>query len=396
MRLRRRLSVLAIALAAATSAACSAPHEGRAQPRTGVTSTERAASALTETAAYVPRSGPMLQRPGGRSIRDTIVDNIKNTRASQTIRVVLWNFDDKAIADALIDAKNRRVRVQMLMWWKTGCGPEYQSEQTKRVKNALQASFRCIDHSARGADGTGELHQKSFTFSRVGDTPYVSLVGSYNPTRSANAEQYNVAFQFVNNETVHGHLKDLFEQQWPDKPVPCDERLVQHFFDGYGIMAYPFDCSLGDPVLTRLRSFRDGRGKVIRVATSGLTKARAQRIARELARLDEDDAVVKVLHSDATGDEVRTILENGGVETLDTRACGDQPADDSSFNHAKMLLFSWVGTNGKRVYRSWVGSDNLAEGSMYNDELMVQVPQKAHYDKFVSYFEDTWSREDNC
>jgi len=49
----------------------------------------------------------------------------------------------------------------------------------RRAVRSHPGSFvRCISGSARSAGGT--MHQKSYTFSKVGSVPYVTVVGSAN------------------------------------------------------------------------------------------------------------------------------------------------------------------------------------------------------------------------
>ncbi|MBM7788052.1 phospholipase D-like domain-containing protein [Tenggerimyces flavus] len=366
--------------------------------------TSSAAPAATTAVAYTPKAGPIGQHPtatGAQSspIRRAILDNIANTPRSQTIRVVTWNLDDQGITAALIRAHQRGVHVQVLVWDRN-C-----SSATAALRRAVGAAgdasfFKCIKHSARGPEGKGQLHQKSFTFSRTGTANHVSVVTSYNPTDHANKNQYNVAFQFVSNQTMHDDLKALFQQQQADRPRPArcqtaapnDGRLFQHFFTNFGVMAYPLDCIAEDPLLTRLRTIPNPGQSVIRVATSGFTNERARRIAEELVRLRRAGASVKVMHTAGAGPVVRGILDRGGVSRLDTQTCGGAPANDVSFNHSKMLLVSLV-SGGTRGYRSWLGSDNMADSSIHSDELMVQVTQPAHYQALTEFFEFTWKRE---
>lgn len=359
----------------------------------------------TAAVAYTPQSGPIGQHPtatGAQSspIRRAILDNIAHTPAQQTIRAVTWNLNDQGVTTALINAHRRGVHVQVLVWDRN-CG-----SGTVHLRAVLGVAgdasfFRCIKNSARGPEGKGQLHQKSFTFSRTGTASHVSLVTSYNPTDDANKNQYNVAFQFVNNQTMHDDLKALFQQQMTDSPraarcqtaTPNDGRLFQHFFNGgYGVMAYPLDCIAEDPVITRLRTIPNPDQAVIRVATSGFTNERARRIAQELVRLRKAGAWVKVMHTAGAGPVVRSTLDQGGVTRLDTQTCGGAPANDISFNHSKMLLVSYVSA-GRRTYRSWLGSDNMADSSINSDELMVQVPQQAHYQALTDFFDFTWKRE---
>ncbi|WP_433005744.1 phospholipase D-like domain-containing protein [Kribbella sp. CA-294648] len=363
----------------------------------------RPAADVAAAVTYAPQSGPIGQHPtatGAQSspIRRAILDNIAHTPQQQTIRVVAWNFDDQGITTALINAHRRGVHVQVLVW-ESNCGSG--TVQLRAVLGgAGDASFfKCIQNSARGPEGKGQLHQKSFTFSRTGTASHVSLVTSYNPTEHANKNQYNVAFQFVNNQTMHDDLKMLFVQQTADQPRPArcqtaapnDGRLFQHFFNsGYGLMAYPLDCIAEDPVITRLRTIPNPDHAVIRVATSGFTNERARRIAEELVRLRKAGAWVKVMHTAGTGPVVEDILDRGGVTRLDTQTCGG--TNDISFNHSKMLLVSYLSA-GTRSYRSWVGSDNMADSSINSDELMVQVPQLAHYEALTDFFDFTWQRE---
>lgn len=410
MRMRYRLSVIAVAALT-----------GGLPVLVGCTSQPSADAARHSVAeaAFTPRSGPIGQHPreaGAKTfpIRRTVLDNIANTPPGEAIRMVAWNFDDEEIAKALIraDSRTRDVDVQVLLWGRYCFNPENRSEATQALTTALNRSTRdnsflkCIDHSARGKHRTGQLHQKSFTFSRIGSTKYVSLVTSYNPTDHAMENQYNVAFQFVWNKTLYDHLTTLFKQQRQDKErpdvgcptsAPYNGKLFQHSFPGGGLVAYPMDCRVQDPILGALRridSTAERRSAIVKVATSGFTHDRAVEIAEELVSIRKAGASVKVIHTDGAGPNVRQTLNEGGVASRDTQSCGPEPKYDLSFNHAKMLLLTYVPDGKSRIYRSWIGSDNFAEGSINNDELLVQLTKQNHFTAFNDFFQFTWNKED--
>lgn len=139
-------------------------------------------------------------------------------------------------------------------------------------------------------------------------------------------------------------------------PAANDGWLLQHFFDGgHGLVAYPMDCFDGraDPLVAHLRKIPKSKigTASIRVANSGLTRARAQRIARELVRLRKGKAWVKVMHTAGSGREVREILDEGGVTHLDTQDC-PSTEKDTAFNHAlrrvRRVLRRRLGEGGQR------------------------------------------------
>jgi phosphatidylserine/phosphatidylglycerophosphate/cardiolipin synthase-like enzyme len=87
-------------------------------------------------AAFTPAPGPLFNNPWGKmAAKERLLTKIRRTiRATPSgakIRIAVYSNDRKDIADALINAHERGVRVRMLL------NGHAESRQTKRLKRRL-------------------------------------------------------------------------------------------------------------------------------------------------------------------------------------------------------------------------------------------------------------------
>ena len=146
------------------------------------------------------------------------MDNIKHTPRNGTIRIVGYSFSLGRVADALLAAKKRGVHLQIVL-----DGHSRAWSPSKRLDAALGSDPTRRDYlvltkgSARGTRGV--THQKSWQFSKVGQTPYVTMVGSTNLTGYGTEVQYSDMYTYTNRKDVYDAFASVQSRQKFDTPL---------------------------------------------------------------------------------------------------------------------------------------------------------------------------------
>jgi hypothetical protein len=246
--------------------------------------------------AFVPVAGPVFGDPTAPSndIITRLMDNIANTPAGATIQIVGYSFSMNKVATALLDAHARGVNVQVVM-----DGHSRVWSPAKRMVPILGTDvnqpsfFKLTRGSARGTGGV--THQKSWTFTQVGDTPYVVMVGSTNLTGYGTEVQYSDNYVYTGRADVWGVYASVFAQQKLDVPV-ADPYVALAFASGSAyFLPKPGTNATTDPAALRIRALPATPGTTVRVAQFAWYGARGLWLAQALAALKVGGATVTVV-----------------------------------------------------------------------------------------------------
>ena len=109
------LSMVMLGLAATLTTVPQAVGAGTAaQPSAAQTTTAKKPSH-----GFTPPSGALLSDPtiGGRKrvVLNQVIRSVRNTAKGEYVRAAVWNYDDRAVTNALIDAHQRGVHVQVVV-----------------------------------------------------------------------------------------------------------------------------------------------------------------------------------------------------------------------------------------------------------------------------------------
>lgn len=362
-----------------------------------------AADATTATRAAAPlvlTQGPLVNAPGQRTIKNAIDAAIQHTPKGATIQVAMWSFDDAATATLLQRAYRRGVHVQALVS-AANCATvkEYLQPWTGSTVSGHTSYTRCINESARGAS-TGydtpirnghrrytTMHQKTITFSATGGYRYVSFIGSYNLTAEARDHQFNTAYRFVNDAWTYQQLGRIFAMNKWDRPM-AGGTLVDAHHGNYRIVAPPQQRGSADRMLGTIRKIPSGRGTTLRISTSGLSGARAVHLANAIAAKAKSGTCVTFVHTYTADATAMRVLRQypGRIHIANTQPTTSDPR----FNHSKMMLWTWRDSSGRRQYRSWEGSEQMASLSLSNDEVTSVVPTRQAYATYTNFMKLMW------
>lgn len=342
------------------------------------------------TAGSAP--GPYDVRPGvvlGTPVEDTqtqaarhqvvarLLELIAHTPRGERIRIITRSFSLHPVADALVDAHRRGVSVQII-------ANRFASKDFRAVAKMKDevGTDRRRDSFIHLSNGSGRgprtaTHQKTWTFTRVGDSRRVVMVGSANLSYYS-TQQYSDMYVFVDRGDVwRAFDRDFRDQVGIEKArgpgyAPVLGRDRAWFFPGWDLDT--------DPVQALLRDL-PARGTVLRFAMYAWHSERGRRLAEIVADKARGGARVQVI-SVNIGNEIVAILRAAGVEV---RSATYRNGDDV---HSKLSLLEWTGPDGVRHRRVVTGSDNFGSDSLPRDELVLEVhPDRGSWRRYVRWYD---------
>ncbi len=315
-----------------------------------------------EPASLEAPSGVLLARPVDDGEEDrhltlqVLLRLIENTPKGERIRIVGNSFSYVPVAEALAQAHDRGVDVQVIVYdavsqdWKAPTLLREALGEDRRADSFIQLA-------------PGGVHQKVWSFTRTGDSRDVVLVGSMNLTYFS-AGQYTDAYSFVDRRDVRRTFDRRFEDLsrfLPDPPRfgPVDlGRDRVWFYPGYTLAT--------DPVRQQLSAVPPV-GARIRVVMYAWLDQRGLDLAELLVAKDAAGADVEVVLGASTGPLVREVLEGTGVEV--------HPGvfDDGDDVHHKLTVVSHPTPGGGRTRYVLTGSDNFTTRSLDRPELLLRL-----------------------
>ncbi len=329
--------------------------------------------------------GYPVAEPSGHAIVRALIGNIEHTPPGETIRIVGYSFTLRDVAEALVAAHDRGVRVQVVL---NGHSRQFRAVELLLRELGSDASMRSFlvltGNSARGADGRGVTHQKSWSFSRTGDARYVVMAGSMNLTYLSTG-QYTDVYSYVGRRDVWRAFDAVFRRQVRDEPMasPAMTRRLgrdrAYFFPGFS----PAE----EPIYRTLRGLPD-RGTTIRVVMHAWHSERGHRLASLLASKARAGARVEVVEGLHVGGGVRAQLLAGGVRL--------HPGvfKNGDHIHNKLMLADYV-RDGRRHRLVSTGSDNWGQLSLSNDDLVLMLDAgPKRYRQYVAFYERLRARAD--
>ncbi len=168
---------------------------------------------------FTPPSGALLSDPtiSGRKrlILNRVIKSVRNTAKGEYIRTAVWNYDDRAVTNALLDAHHRGVHVQIVV------ANSVRNSNWTRTAAALNANRRDQSFAVRcrgGCRGASIMHSKFVLFSRVRKAQNISMVGSFNLTKPAGFRQWNDLVT-TRNKAFYASLVDTFREYAQDRRV---------------------------------------------------------------------------------------------------------------------------------------------------------------------------------
>jgi phosphatidylserine/phosphatidylglycerophosphate/cardiolipin synthase-like enzyme len=414
---------------------------------------QTASKAVAKTAStaarkpWMPPVGAVFNDPtGGPHARGKIVSRlrqlIRHTRRGATIRLSSFALDRRDVAELLIKAKRRGVRVQIVVMDHTAKSktlpdhtddaddpeasapdihPKVNKAQNMLVKalgkNRHKSSFIVFCRGACRNGSSGDLHTKVYSFSQSGGAKYVIMTTSGNLTYGAAFAQWNDAYTVVGDRDLFATWVHLFHQLRSDRKVKPRQVIYSspaRSFTFHRQSAASKNTTTSsvaragskDPVLKRMARITCAAPKgsgidghtAIRIIMYAWYGKRGDAIARRLAELQRQGCRTMVIGS-VLGPSTARILRGAGIPVKAADwDFGDRISTSGQaivtgprcYSHYKVLVVSGA-IGGLPKQAVWTGSENWSSISFGNDEVTLKLNGRHDYVVYKRLFNRMWN-----
>ena len=312
------------------------------------------------------KGGPGRVEFGGpdlppRHLRDLLQQHVDRAPPGSRIDWATYYFRDRALAEALMRASDRGVRVRLVL------EPRPRREDANKPviemleKHGLGGGFHL--RSSTGRDGTeGHLHAKAYVFSH----PEIAWIGSFNPSGD-DPEDPDVIAEIGDQDRGHNLLLGI------ERPrlVAALRNYIDRLIDppGLPLWAYPSSYFSIRDRETRLYFYPRMASLVVEPGIVLLSKSGSVRAAishlkkgaltRVLSKAAARGVSIELLVHDTkrrVSEKAVDFLDKAGVKIRRVADPDDLPM------HAKFMLLT-----GKRRTTAWLGSYNFNDKSRFNN-----------------------------
>ena len=408
-------TVVAVPAAAERSAQSDQSDQAAALAGTSAQAQQVSASAERQRAPWKPKKGPVFNNPYGNMdsrfrIERRILEAIRHAKKDSVIRIALYSFDRQDMAKALMNARERGVRVQVLL----------NDHQVTRAQKMLHRklgtnpernnfAYEC-KASCRGR--RDNLHSKFYLFSKTGGAENVMMVGSHNLTLNAVKWQWNDMITMREKPRLYGDFVRLFDKMRNDysknrpyytfcgaaKGENCSRTGSRRFGQVYPVNVDKY----GDPAMKALnatrctRQTKDGLVRTkVRVSMHTMRGQRAEKIAVRLREMWARGCNIKVLYG-LMGFPVKQKL--GAVTSrgrIPLRSLGydyNEDGDVDRYTHQKYLTVrgQWGGRTKARV--TFTGSSNWSDKGTGGDEVVFNIHGPGVLARYNKNWDFMWTK----
>ena len=350
---------------------------------------------------------------------------IRNTPKGEKITISAYSLDRQVVADELIRAKKRGVKVKILL--NDHLVPNAQTRIQKVLgNNTKKSSFlkRCVSGCRADKNEYNKLHSKFYLFSRTGRNRNVVMLGSHNMTLNAVRWQWNDLWTTVGKATLYNEFNKLFNDMRPD----WDRRRASYYFcengrdcpsldqQKYFNVVFPRHTTPSkDVVLDILNNvqclYTDATGvqRRTRLALSMHTMRgrRGNYIGDKLRELYAAGCALRVnyglmgfhtkKHIGAPTDRGRVPLRSTGFNLRDDVPTGDPEIDSmpesiERYTHHKYFVLkgSYKGNIDSNIV--WTGSPNWSSLGTPQDEIMFTMHGRGLVRDYLENFNLMWKK----
>jgi HKD family nuclease len=345
-----------------------------------------------------------------RTARDyTIINELRRlidaAPAGSTIRGTIHSISIDEVAQALVNAKNRTVNVQVVVDGKNAASADSAVPLLRQVSNKFCTNANggnsCISTSA-----DGDMHTKMFTFSSTTDPEgaarsNVSWFGSSNLTYASGPDSFNNTVTVYGDATLFNGLNANFADLFAQRHYASNDYYDSASGRGYymataaDVYASPERSGQTDTIVTRLNDVTPDANCRLRIGMANVTSGRPE-IVSQVKRYRSGGCQVWMV---VGGDAVDGISMNQGVYN-ELLAAGVKIRRMAQVHDKFFVVYGKYGTTYN--YRVYTGSQNWTQDALSeNDEIFVKMGTEsgtAHplYDGFYNHFNDAYNYGVTC
>jgi phosphatidylserine/phosphatidylglycerophosphate/cardiolipin synthase-like enzyme len=317
--------------------------------------------------------------------RDLLIDRFTAAAPGSKVRMMTFNITDKAISDAMVQAVQNDVTVQVIMA-KANCKEEAAQDFRGAAREHRPSFLKCSADSTRSPGGG--IHSKYLTFSKVGSQRHLTIVGSANATVEGYADQWVDMYEYVDRKDVFKAYNMVFDVSKRLDPASQNYYSIPFNGDRARAMFYPVNdetpTSADDPVLKRINSLPSNAR--VQIATYAMHGKRGGWLASALIARKQDGMKIRVLTGPPTSDPLEERLRNAGIPVVHAfdPGCGSVEDDTCNYIHLKLMTAAYT-VDGATQYRVWTGSDNWSDAGLHNDEVVQKIGGKAAHRQYTRF-----------
>ena len=353
--------------------------------------------------SYNPPAGPIFSHPYRKGyryiIRDHILRTINSTPPGAYIQAASWSFSSKTYRKALKAARNRGVKVQLVLAQRNKPDNSDYGRLTRAFGTSVTPDGTWVKkcwHSCRGVSGT--MHSKMFMFSEVYRTPYVMISGSANLTDFAVTNQWNQMNTVTGDQPVYQEAVNVFTQMYQDVPAPYIEtrfpNLTSYYYPrGRVSVANDFMMQALAPVQCKgaVNAGKNGR-TIVRIAMYAWYQSRGKWLAKRVRQLWQQGCQVQIVYA-ISSNPVKSILyspDGRGRIPMRQILLTNTEGTPIYYLHDKWVAITgnYAGVRNNSV--SFQGSFNFSDLGFGSDEQFQMLPGRAAYDRFARDFRLLW------
>ena len=150
-------------------------------------------------------------------IERRLLDTLRHVPKGETVRIALYSFDRIPVANAIVAAYRRGVRIQILL------NDHWENRAMQIVRAALGTNthaknfiYKCKSGCRTLVDQYRNLHSKFYLFPKAGKSKRVIALGSHNFTMNADRHQWNDIFFFRAEKTMYKQFVKVFNDMKKD------------------------------------------------------------------------------------------------------------------------------------------------------------------------------------
>ncbi len=339
---------------------------------------------------YSPPLGAIFANPlngHGRDILSQVYQSIQGSPKGSEIRLVVWNFDDPAITNALIAAKDRGVQVQVVVA-ESVANRNFFRLRDYLGRNPEDKSFAIRCHNSCRSNRF-VMHAKIFLFSHVGKRRNISMFGSTNLTKAAGNRQWNDQTT-TTNEGLYDFFVQTFKEYAADTPVATGKDIFEN--DRYRVVLFPVpDFNPIADALEKVGCYSSRGRTVVRIAIAGWFDEFGIRIAQQVRRMWDNGCDVRIVTTLA-GRKINRILKRtygrGRVPIRQVTIDNDKDGVPERYLHMKSIAIDGKYDDVPGSHMLFTGSPNWSGEARASDEVWVQIRNAKDLVKAYSRFTD--------
>ncbi|CUR56456.1 conserved exported hypothetical protein [metagenome] len=378
-------------------------------------------------------NGPFFNDPhrkaGRFAIEREVIRTIRHTPRRATIRIAVYSFDRMPVADALLDAHRRGVRVQMLL-------NDHQDTRAMQLiraqigtnRNKKSFIYKCKAGCRSTQNEYNNLHSKFYSFTRAGRSEDVIAVGSANMMLNAALHQWNDLYFSSGDHTLFRQFVSLFNNMKKDydtrRPprhfcgtaagATCDDSVDKHTAWALPKLSGPKNDLVID-MLDRVQCLTpDGAGGVTRtrlaLSMHTMRGRRGDYLAEAIRNKYAEGCDFRVSYGligyhtkqilGATTARGRIPLRSTGMDyntddDFDLNHDGEDDLILDYYSHQKYFVIQGTYNGVPDTHMVLTGSSNWASLSTANDEIWLTVQGKSVARKYVANFDYQWDHQRN-